>query len=108
MPLLAAFLGTLFSGLFEYFAKTLTVNLALAAAFITANLAAYAAVKSVLYGLGVLSSHFMPDAIVALFNIVLPSDIAAILTSVWVGDAVMSGWGWWQQRAPVLFALGKA
>jgi hypothetical protein len=108
MPLLATFLASVFASIFEFMAKRLTVNVALIAAFLTTSAAAYVLVKSVVFGTAWIGSLVLPSGLTTAFGMLLPSNFNSLVTSIWVGDTAISSWGFWQQRIPVLYQLGKA
>lgn len=108
MPILAGLLGSLFSGIFEAFAKRLTINLALIASLIASYTAALLAVKAVIFTGGLIAAHTLPPMLVTALGMLLPSNIANIITTVWLGDTIISSWGYWTQRVPILYQLAKA
>ncbi|GEM_PF-5439209 len=108
MPLLAAFLFNVFSGIFETLAKRLTINLAICAAYVVTITAAYLAIKAVLAGIGIIAEHSLPSGLVTAFSILIPPSTPSVMTTVWIADATFSGWAWFQQRVPILYQLGKS
>jgi hypothetical protein len=107
MPILAGFLMSAFTGIFNIIIKKFTVNTAVSLAYIATIGGAYLAVKSAVFGLGFLAGIILPQPLVYVFSLVLPSSIPALVTTLWVADATLSGWAWFQHRIPVLAQLAK-
>jgi len=91
MPILAAFLGTLFGGLVEFFVKYFSKSVALKLAFATLMVGGVTAAVAVLEGLVTALQVSMPPDLAQAFATILPSNTQACLSAVLATEAVCSG-----------------
>lgn len=107
MPLIAGLLSSFFGMIAGVLARRLTIGIAAAAAFVTTTLAAYVAVKLAFAALVSGLTFVAPPAVIAGVGYFMPSNLAACLTAILIGDALISSWSYWRQTLGVAVNLAR-
>lgn len=94
MPVLASFLGSIFSFLFSWFGTFLSTRVATYVTFATAIAGAYLVLQAAVDAALSAVSVAMPEAVSIAIGWVMPSNTDACLSAVFAVEAAVAGYRW--------------
>ena len=102
MPILASFFSSSIAWFVGMWGAQITSRLAIVAAVAAISLGGYLAAKVALFAILATLGVFTPPAIMQGIEYVLPSNLVACITAVFLSDAIFEAYSWWKEQLSLL------